>query len=368
MINEYWRSLLDKHGEECYKTLLEGAKVRKDRIYCGWTKHKEATDAYFALIEDHPELFYLANDYRSEYYTSNHPMTQLEDVTVDMIYIYSSPQIRKAQTAIDGHISALRTKTVGMDDREKVIATVEYIVGVTTYEIDNEYNQNAAAALYYGYAQCSGISKATKLLLDAINVKCCTVHGEAIDAEGKKVAHEWCIVTVGGKNYHIDPTFMLGYNPEKRLPYLRAWLFYDDGTLSKTHTWDRSKYPVCSDSSLLINDTQVSPMRALEDAFKSLSNRFGNMNVNQNPIISGPSFSNLREFREFLKKSMIEGKNDVSCRLDIKTSSNDVLVRYIKSAVDMVQDEVDFSTGVSIGVRADGVINLKIQYGDNIGR
>ena len=377
MINEYWRSRLDKHGKACYDTLLAGAKVRQDRIHCGWTRQKSAADAYFAIIEDHPELFYMANDYRSEYYQVKNPLAQLEDVTVDMIYIYSSPQIRKAQKSIDGHVSALKSKTAGMDDAQKVVATVEYVVGVTSYEIDNEYNQNAAAALHYGLAQCSGISKAVKLLLDTLNVKCCTVHGEARD-NGKLVAHEWCIVTIGGKNYHIDPTFMLGCNTQKRLPYVKKWLFYDDDTLSKTHVWKKEDYPPCSDPSRMIDDT-ASPTAPFGDVLRELTERFGGLgnlgdlgNLGnpgaQRQSESVPSFSNLRDFRAFLKKAMDAREESVTCRLDIKTESDEVFARYIKSAVDMVQDEVDIGTGVSVQVRADGVIGFKIRYGENIGQ
>ena len=373
MINEYWRSTLDKYGQKCYDTLLAGAKVRQDRIHCGWTKQTAASEAYFAIIEDHPELFYMANDYRSEYYRYKNPLAQLEDVTVDMIYIYSSPQIMKANKSIDGHISALKSKIAGMDDKQKVVATVEYVVGVTTYEIDNEYNQNAAAALHFGSAQCSGISKAEKLLLDTVDVKCCTVHGHAND-NGKLVPHEWCIVTVNGKNYHIDPTFMLGCNTQKRLPYIKKWLFYDDDTLSKTHTWEKEKYPVCDDPSELIDDTHIAPLAPLGDVLRGLGERlgslgnFGNFGNVQKSSINAPTFTNLRDFRAFMKKAMLASEENVLCKLDIKAESNDVFTRYVKSAVDMVQNEVDVSTGVSMQIRYDGVLSFKIQYGDNIGK
>lgn len=366
MINEYWRSRLDKRGQECYDILLAGAKVRQDRIHCGRTKQQSTADAYFAVVEDHPELFYLANDYSSEYYKVRNPIARLEDVTVDMIYLYSTPQIRKAQKSIDGHISALRSKTVGMDDKQKVIAAVEHVVGVTTYEIDNEYNQNAAAALHYGNAQCSGIAKAVKLLLDAVDVKSCIVLGNARDDDDKLVAHAWCIVTIDGENYHIDPTFMLGCNTQKRLPYVRRWLFYDDDTLAKTHDWDRSKYPACNDPSKIIDGTLIGPLAPLGEFFRSLSDKYGGIGDTQRSNASVPSFSNLKDFRDFLKKAMLAREESVSCRIDVKTASNDVFIRYVKSAVDMVQNEIDISTGVSVEVRSDGVIGFKIQYGDNI--
>ena len=69
-----------------------------------------------------------------------------------------------------------------------------------------------------------------------------------------------------------------------------------------------------------------------------------------------------------MKKAMLASEENVLCKLDIKAESNDVFTRYVKSAVDMVQNEVDVSTGVSMQIRYDGVLSFKIQYGDNIGK
>ena len=364
MINEYWRSQLDVQAKRCYDILLEGAKKRQDRISCGQTRAKAASDAYFALIEDHPELFYLANEYASEYFKLGIPGIGLEDVTVDMIYLYSSPQIMKARKRIDEHISELKKRTADMDDRQKVIETVEYVVAQTTYEIDNEYNQNAAAALYFGYAQCSGISKAVKLLLDSIDVPCIIALGEAYDDNDKLVGHAWCVVSIDGRYYHIDPTYMLGSNPHKSTPLTRCWLFYDDATLSKTHVWDRSKLPACTDASLKIDAYHVYNVPFLGNVFRNLSSRVGEKEAEKQMSTEIPSFGNLSAFRAYLKQAMIARQRLIACRLDISTDSFQVLGRYVKSAVNMVRNELHFDSSVSLDLRSDGLVSLKIKYDD----
>lgn len=362
MIYEYWRSRLDDKAKKCYDILLEGAKVRKDRISCKLTKEKLVREAYFALIEDHPELFYLANEYSSEYFRLGPPGLAFEDVTVDMIYLYSDTQILKAKKEIDSHINTIRKKTCGMDDREKVIAAVEYVVELTTYEIDNEFNQNAASALYSKFAQCSGISKAVKLLLDSIDVPCLTASGEAYGSSDQAGPHAWCIVKINGRYYHIDPTFMLGSNTQKRMPLRKCWLFYDDKALANTHIWDRSIHPVCDDPSLRLDESGLANMPLLGNLFRNFSQNAGDKSNGSNAETDVPVFDNLRAFREFLKKQMVAREELVACKVKISSASFDAFRKYIKSAIDMVQNDLHFNSSISLESRSDGVLAMKIRY------
>ena len=93
-------------------------------------------------------------------------------------------------------------------------------------------------------AQCEGIAKAVKVLLNAVDVRCIVVTGESVK-NGKSVPHAWNMVNIDGQPYHLDVTWDIGaIEPSfKRTPY--DYFNLSDQMIGKEHKAD-TQLPSCS--------------------------------------------------------------------------------------------------------------------------
>ena len=248
---EYWRGRLPANAQRIYDRLVAAFERGSFSVECDVSDAKYLSEIYFAVFIDHPEMFYLSHAPRvSQRRSAIGGMTMSVKSTVTITPVFEPNQIRDFEQQIDGIVSDLqRGITAATTDEEKVIMAVECVVKRTEYAIDHTFNQNAAAALCLGRAQCSGIARAVKLLLDRLGVFCIVLNGEAEDGRGGNGPHSWNVVQIDGKYYHVDPTFMLGANKSKRLPLRRMYLFYDDDRCAADHKWDRGTVPACTDGS-----------------------------------------------------------------------------------------------------------------------
>lgn len=93
-------------------------------------------------------------------------------------------------------------------------------------------------------AQCEGIAKAVKVLLNAVDIKCIVVTGESVK-NGKRVPHAWNMVNIDGQPYHLDVTWDIGVigSSFKRIPY--DYFNLSDQLIAKEHKAD-TQLPSCS--------------------------------------------------------------------------------------------------------------------------
>lgn len=66
-------------------------------------------------------------------------------------------------------------------------------------------SHNILGVFAYHKAQCEGIAKAVKVLLNAVDVKCIVVMGDSVK-NGRSVPHAWNIVDIGADPYQLDVT------------------------------------------------------------------------------------------------------------------------------------------------------------------
>ena len=245
---EYCKTTLTAQQKEAYQRIVYCVTAKHTTIDCGHVGGSDALEAWQAVDNDHPELFYIGHTASAR--TRNcFGMSPVTEIILNFPYdtaTISACEKKLAQVREQIRRLAQRCTT----DQEKVLMVAEYIVRNTEYRIDHVFNQNAASTLCYGIAQCSGYSKAMKYLLDSLNVPCIYVTGDADDGRGGSGPHAWNMVQLDGKYYHLDVTFMDGANPDERKALRQIYLFYSDADMSKDHRWDRRKYPSCDDSAL----------------------------------------------------------------------------------------------------------------------
>lgn len=124
--------------------------------------------------------------------------------------------------------------TESMNDVQKVDMLYSYLLHTCSYAPTWEENRanTAWGALIYGEAQCSGYARAFKALCDAVDIPCYYVHA---NEASMNPSHQWNIVQVDGKWYHID---------------VQGCVFLVSDTLfaGTGMEWNRSEFPQCPES------------------------------------------------------------------------------------------------------------------------
>ena len=244
MIYEHHRNQLTSDGKNVYNNMLNGFAMRKQNIEINnFLGQNEITTAFLAISLDHPEFFWMPHGLSilvSQGFLGS-------KITLKAPNIYSEEEIRKSQQIIDGLKQALMPLLKGKTDDEKEKIICDYHLRTVTYEIDNTYNQNAAAVFVKCKAQCSGIAKAVKLLFDWIGIRCLIVNGELRNpSTGRIEPHAWNMIYLNGNWYHLDVTSMLGANMGAKEPFYYLYFNKTDREIQNTHIWNRKDYPQCS--------------------------------------------------------------------------------------------------------------------------
>jgi|GEM_PF-1738448 len=133
--------------------------------------------------------------------------------------------------------------TEGMTDREKIVALVNYVYDHGAYADDWSKNRanTAWGLLVYGEAQCSGYARGMVALFDAAGVESRYVHAAKDDPINP--SHQWNMVMLDGKWYHLDVQMLDSSYGGTSKPIL----------LMGNHlTYDESKLPRAAGESLTL--------------------------------------------------------------------------------------------------------------------
>lgn len=124
--------------------------------------------------------------------------------------------------------------TTGMSDIDKVSVLYGYLQKNCSYAATWSQNRanTAWGSLVYGEAQCSGYARGFKALCDAADIPCYYVHA---NEAASNPSHQWNIVQVEGKWYHIDTQGGIFLVSDK--------VFNRFGM-----EWNRGEFPECPES------------------------------------------------------------------------------------------------------------------------
>lgn len=247
MLKDYWRNRLNGAEQQIYDKCLAAFSKRSEKVSCGDVNLNRMDTIYNAVCNDHPELYFLPSSMqvrqtRALFFTNT-------ELVIDNLYNrFTIGRYENEWATLRNKLANMLSSARTEVEKEKIIC--EYFVRNTVYEIDNKYNQNAAAALFEHRAQCSGISKAVKMVFDAFGIDCMVITGECVSRSGGMGPHAWNIVRLNGKAYHLDVTNMIGANSPGSSSVNFVYFNYSDNDIRNTHAWDRSSAPKCdADSS-----------------------------------------------------------------------------------------------------------------------
>lgn len=194
----YYFGLLDSAEKVLYVEMYQILALLEEDILLSATDVSLLSRVYQAVINDHPEFFYL-NGYT---YTRYMQQGEIKYITFSGRYLYDAEEVERRQAAIDRIVDGKMTEMVKNSSYETVKAVYEYLILSTEYSTDSPDNQNICSVFLDKRSVCNGYAKAAQYLLNSYGIPCIIVNGTA---SGN--AHAWNIVEIYGAYYHMDVTW-----------------------------------------------------------------------------------------------------------------------------------------------------------------
>lgn len=231
--NFYYYSMLDATTQAAYDAILMLAEdpVTKDNYQMILSEDAPDSEefyntlgtAFFALIYDHPELFWLYNSSETELMFGSSGTMMGNSYPV---YVYfSNPvpdyekQMKDFYKAADDFLADIDTTK---SEADVALAIHDKLVNLVTYDMDVLNNlgnsgKNLAHTAYgclvansegkANYAVCDGYSLAYEYLLQQAGLEAAVIGGVAGNDPSSVGGHAWSIVKIDGKWYEVDSTW-----------------------------------------------------------------------------------------------------------------------------------------------------------------
>lgn len=208
--NPYYATLKDNE-KNVYSLIFEELYKGSRKFECPVkTNAEELSLAIDAVLNDHPDLFWLDNKYSYSYDPED---GSVKEITFEFYDFADTPdKLHKAKVALeeaaDSVISQVRLKTT-MVERELFIH--DYICQNTVYDEAAPYNQSAYSCLVMHRSVCAGYARAFQYLMQKAGFTCYYVagrteglNGQVINGSNESGSHSWNMVLLDGEYYNVD--------------------------------------------------------------------------------------------------------------------------------------------------------------------
>lgn len=251
--------ILSKWNETiCFKKLKQELK-KTYRFYFdrGDSQYKEDyKKVFYAILRYEPnaefklsDLTYYERLYR-ECISDNPLLFYVENVTfsigafgVRMLfnYTYNSGEVENIYKIIFECLKKVRLKLRDADEEVTVKNVHDYVVQNVVYDNDSSIPVHQAQCFFiHGRAVCDGISKATKVILDSVNIKSMVISGDALTPNTKVMSdtgHAWNIIWINNHPDHFDFTFDTNLSASKKTIRYDYYGLSDE-QIKRDHTFD----------------------------------------------------------------------------------------------------------------------------------
>lgn len=193
---------MDELADEMYTALKnKEQKINVEKYGFYWDStddRQQLMGVYYAVVNDHPDLYYVRTGYGVSYKTGSKLITKISPQYFPNIDDEAFRKgVQKAKAAVSDD----------MDDLQKAIAIHEYIVLNCEYDKERLDNNTIPKESYGAYgvlvnhiAVCQGYALAYKYLMNEYGIECYIVTSDSMN-------HAWNIVRVGDELYQIDATW-----------------------------------------------------------------------------------------------------------------------------------------------------------------
>jgi len=212
--------MLDSNSQILYKQLC--TNIEKYQITITPTTKINSTQValtFEAVFDDHPEYFWLDNNYSYEYDDTGN-ITKITLNYNDTINYIEEAKIKFNNAA--NKIILAANKLNSAYEKEKYVH--DTIITNTTFDEDALLNQSAYSALVNGSSVCAGYARAFQYIMNKLGISTTYVTGYANEE------HAWNIVTLEYGTYNVDLT----WDDKNGISY--DYFNFPDTIFNKTHT------------------------------------------------------------------------------------------------------------------------------------
>lgn len=255
IVDRYFYGKLPENEKKIYKEIYQGCMEHRDTIplSCSSDEIKKSYQRIIEAITDDNPLLYFLNQTVMEIAVDsfgNAAVLPQYFITKDSVERYND----KMQNTINNIIS--RLKLTEGSDYDRIKRVHDYMCENVKYDYEGSDPTNTKSFILSHTiigvfankkAQCEGIAKAAKVLLNAVDMKCIFITGTAKGDHFSNGAHGWNIVSIDGNPYHMDITYDIGGTKHGFIDY--DYLNLTDNMIRRDHVF-KSVYPKCTSTQM----------------------------------------------------------------------------------------------------------------------
>lgn len=248
IVDRYYYAQLNKREQAIYKAFYNGLMDHNDIIPIpikGQLSKEVFNKIFRAITRDNPLIYYVNQS------ACNWATDMFGHIAICPQYFYKKDTVRKYNRNIEKVVNnlAVQLKLTEGTDYEKELKVHDWFCKNVRYDFKGtDMNDPARVVLSHNIvgvfakqkAQCEGIAKAVKVLLNAVDIKCIVATGNA-NGNGQNGPHAWNIVNIEGSPYQLDVTWDIGAS-KGRISY--DYFNVTDEIICKTHSFE-DKFPEC---------------------------------------------------------------------------------------------------------------------------
>lgn len=256
IVDRYYYNQLNKVEKVIYKSFYKGVMEHKDIIPIpvkGNLTQEVFSKIFDSLTRDNPLIYFLNQS------TCKFAQDSMGHIAIIPQYFFPQDKIKDYNRRIERAVNQLadQLKLTEGNDYDKALKIHDWICQNVSYDKNgHDINDPARVVMAHNIigvfaqrrAQCEGIAKAVKVLLNAVDVKCIVATGIAT---GKRESgpHAWNIVNLDGTAYHMDVTWDIGARQSGTGEIAYDYFNISDELIIKSHKAD-SKLPECKSMKL----------------------------------------------------------------------------------------------------------------------
>ena len=196
---QYHYSKLDEEDQDTYRRLYYAFSTFSEEITIKENNVDEATKVYYAVLDDHPEFYYIKMEY--EYYEG-------DEIVILPTYQYSKEEVEQFNQQITKNTQDIINQVKNQKNEiDKIETAYEYIIENTTYKA-NENDQHMLSVFVQKESVCAGYAKAYQYILNKAGVDASYIAGKSKETDKEKSeGHAWVMIHFNNDYYYSDPTW-----------------------------------------------------------------------------------------------------------------------------------------------------------------
>ncbi len=188
--------MLDDQSKHLYRQIFANARALNDHFKAVETNvtGTQLNNAFVAVFNDHPELFYLDTKFSAGYRKNGNCLEIRE--------YYNSLADNIGATSAQFEEAAQSVKNAAPTSPEEYEKAVhDSLAEMNEYSLGAPYNQSAYSALAAGSTVCAGYSRAFQYVMQLAGIPCYYYSGYAGES------HAWNIICLDDEFYNVDVTW-----------------------------------------------------------------------------------------------------------------------------------------------------------------